>query len=147
MSRELDIVLEWLRFDDEETVLQADFPRAAEKIAALFQLGILINVDHFGQGLVPLNRICEVKLNQLKIANKYFETGPTMTRNDALIAIIHQVGRVLRVPIVATQIETEAMGLRATSAGIDYLQGDFISRPLTVDAAEGWLRNRIVREQ
>ena len=74
-------------------------------------------------------------------------TGPTMTRNDALIAIIHQVGRVLRVPIVATQIETEAMGLRATSAGIDYLQGDFISRPLTVDAAEGWLRNRIGREE
>jgi diguanylate cyclase (GGDEF)-like protein len=147
MSRELDIGLEWLRFDVEETVLQADFPRAAEKIAALFQLGILINVDHFGQGLVPLNRICEVKLNQLKITNKYFETGPGMNRNDALIAIIHQVGRVLRVPIVATQIETEAMVLRATSAGIDYLQGDLISRPLTVDAAEGWLRNRIVREQ
>jgi diguanylate cyclase (GGDEF)-like protein len=147
MSRELDIGLEWLRFDVEETVLQADFPRAAEKIAALFQLGILINVDHFGQGLVPLNRICEVKLNQLKITNKYFETGPAMNRNDALIAIIHQVGRVLRVPIVATQIETEAMVLRATSAGIDYLQGDLISRPLTVDAAEGWLRNRIVREE
>jgi diguanylate cyclase (GGDEF)-like protein len=147
MSRELDVGLEWLRFDVEETVLHADFPRAADKIAALSQLGILINVDHFGQGLVPLNRICDVKLNQLKITNKYFETGPAMNRNDALIAIIHQVGQVLRVPIVATQIETEAMGLRATSAGIDYLQGNLISQPLTDDAAEGWLRNRIGREE
>jgi EAL domain-containing protein (putative c-di-GMP-specific phosphodiesterase class I) len=128
-------------------VLHADFPRAAEKIAALYQLGILINVDHFGQGLVPLNRICDVKLNQLKITNKYFEAGPAMNRNDALIAIIHQMGQVLRVPVVATQIEDEPMELRATSAGIDYLQGDLISRPLTVDAAEGWLRNRIGREE
>ncbi len=146
LARELEIGLEWLRFDVEETVLHADFPRAAEKIAALFQLGILINVDHFG-GLVPLNRICDVKLNQFKITNKYFKTDLAMNRNDALVAIIHQMGRVLRVPIVATQIETEAMGLRATSAGIDYLQGDLISRPLTVDAAEGWLRNRIGREE
>ena len=143
LSRELDIGLEWLRFDVEESVLHADFRRAAEKIAALFQLGILINVDHFGQGLVPLNRICDIKLNQLKITNKYFEMGPATNRNDALIAIIHQVGRVLGVPIVATQIETEAMCLRASSAGIDYLQGDLLSRPLAVDAAEGWLRNRI----
>jgi diguanylate cyclase (GGDEF)-like protein len=142
MSRELDIGLEWLRFDVEETVLQADFPRAADKIAALFKLGILINIDHFGQGLVPLNQMCDVKFNQLKITNKYFEAGPAMNRNDALIAIIHQVGRVLRVPIVATQIETEAMKLRALGAGIDCLQGYLISRPLTVDAAEAWLANR-----
>jgi diguanylate cyclase (GGDEF)-like protein len=146
MSRELDIGLEWLRFDVDEAVLQADFTRAADKIAALFKLGILINVDHFGQGSVPLNRICDVKFNQLKIANKYFEPGPAMTRHDALIAIIHQVGRVLRVPIVATQIETEAMELKAINAGIDFLQGDLISRPLTGDAAEEWLRSRIGHE-
>jgi len=138
--------LEWLRFDLEETTLNADFPRATEKIAALAELGILINVDHFGQGLVPLNRICDVKINKLKTVGKYFAPGRESGRNDALIAIIREVGRVLHVPIVATQIESETMERRATSAGIEYLQGNHICRPLAAATAEEWLRGRIGRD-
>jgi diguanylate cyclase (GGDEF)-like protein len=143
IARELDIGLRWLRFDLEETALQADFPHAAHKIAALSELGVLINVDHFGQGLVPLNRICDVKLNQLNVAGKYFDSGAEMQRNDALLAITREVGRVLGVPIVATQIESEAMALRATGADIEYLQGNLIAPALEAAAVEGWLRGRV----
>jgi diguanylate cyclase (GGDEF)-like protein len=147
LARELDIGLEWLRFDLDETALQADFGRAAAKIATLSEIGILTSIDHFGQGLVPLNRICEVRINQLKMAGRYFEWSKDTTRNDALIAIIHEVGRVLRIPLVATQIENEAMELRASVAGIEYLQGRLISRELKPDAAEQWLRDRASHEE
>jgi len=142
IARELDIGLEWLRFDLEEAALHADFARATHKITALSQLGILVNLEHFGQGLVSLNRICDLKLNNIKIVAKHFENESEMKKNDALISIIQQVGRVLRLPIVATQIESEAMACRAMATGLEYLQGYFISRPLSPESAETWLRNR-----
>jgi diguanylate cyclase (GGDEF)-like protein len=142
LARELDIGLEWLQFDLDASALQADFSRVAEKIAALARLGILTNIDHFGQGLVPLNRLCDLKIGQLKVTGDFFKVNKDIAKADALIAIIHEVGRVLRVPIVATQLETTEMEGRATFAGIEYLQGYCISLPLKCDAAEEWLRNR-----
>jgi diguanylate cyclase (GGDEF)-like protein len=143
LSRELDIGLEWLRFDLDETALQSDFQRAAEKIAALTQFGVLTNIDHFGRGWVPLSRLGKIRVNNLKVEGKYFEGGRDTTANDAVIAIIREVGRVLHVSIVATQIETEIMEQRATSAGIDFLQGDHISRALTPELAGKWLAGRL----
>jgi len=142
LSSELNISLEWLRFDLDETALQSDFQRTAEKIAALSQLGILTNIDHFGRGLVALNQIVDVKINQLKITGRYFQSGKDSTRNDAMVAIIHSIGAVMNIPIVATQIETQAMESRASSTGIEYLQGYHISLALVPDDAEAWLRNR-----
>jgi EAL domain-containing protein (putative c-di-GMP-specific phosphodiesterase class I) len=117
-------------------------PRAAEKIFGLSQLGVLTNVDHFGQGLVPLNRLSDIRINKLKMAGTHFEGGQHSKRNDALIAIIREVGRVLQVPIVATQIDTETMERRATNAGIEYLQGNHICPPFAAATAEEWLRAR-----
>ncbi len=147
LSRELEVGLEWLRFDIDETALQADFPRIAAKIAELFRLGILVNIDHFGQGLVPLNKLGDLKINTLKVSGRYFEWSRDNTSNDALIAIVREIGRVLQVPIVACQIESEVMATRAIAAGIEYLQGYHLSKELTPDAAEEWLRDRAGSEQ
>jgi predicted signal transduction protein with EAL and GGDEF domain len=142
LSRELDVGLEWLRIDLDETALNVDFQRAADKIAALSQLGILTNVDHFGKGLVALSRIVDMKINKLKITSRYFEAAKDTIRSDALVAIIHSIGTIMNVPIVATRIENQAMELRAIATGVEYLQGYHISLPLAADAAEVWLRDR-----
>ena len=134
--------LEWLRFDLDEAVLQSEFSRVSAKIAALSTLGVLVNIDHFGQGLVPLNRLGEVKINQFKLAGAFFEPARDSTRSDALIAIVHQMGRVLKVPIVACQIDTEARECKAIESGMEYLQGYRISRELTAYDAASWLGRR-----
>jgi EAL domain-containing protein (putative c-di-GMP-specific phosphodiesterase class I) len=91
---------------------------------------------------VALNQIVDVKINQLKITGRYFQSGKDSTRNDAMVAIIHSIGAVMNIPIVATQIETQAMESRASATGIECLQGYQISRPVEPDDAEAWLRNR-----
>lgn len=145
LSSELEVSLEWLRFDIDETALHADFARIAAKIAALSSLGVLVNIDHFGQGPVLLSRLGDLKINNLKVSGKYFEWSKDNTRNDALIAIVHEIGRVLQIPLVACQIESEVTETRAIAAGIEYLQGYHLCRELTADAAEDWLRIRIGR--
>jgi chemotaxis family two-component system sensor kinase Cph1 len=142
LSQDLEMGLEWLRFDLDETALQSDFARASAKIAALTTLGVLVNIDHFGQGLVQLNRLGEVKINEYKLAGKFFEPTKDDTRNDALIAIVHQVGKVLHVPVVACQIDTEARESTAMHAGMEYLQGYRISRELVPEDAAEWLKRR-----
>jgi len=142
LSQELKMSLEWLRFDLDETALQSDFVCVSDKIAALSKLGVLVNIDHFGQGLVQLNRLSDVRINKYKLAGKFFEPTKDNTRNDALIAIVHQVGKVLQVPVVACQIDTEAREAKAIEAGMEYLQGYRISRELTPEDAAEWLSRR-----
>lgn len=142
ISQELNMSLEWLRFDLDETALQADFLRVSAKIAALSSLGVLVNIDHFGQGLVQLSRLGEVKINKYKLAGKFFEPTKGSAQNDALIAIVHQVGKVLRVPVIACQIDSEARESKAIEAGMEYLQGYRISRELSPEDAAQWLRRR-----
>jgi len=142
ISREFDMSLEWLRFDLDEAVLQSEFSRVAAKITALSTLGVLVNIDHFGQGLVPLNRLGEIKINQFKLAGTIFEPAKNTSRSDALIAIVHQMGGVLNVPIVACQIDTEAKECKAIEAGMEYLQGYRISRELSAGDAARWLGRR-----
>jgi len=142
-ARANDISLEWLRLDLEAGALQTDFRITAEKIAALAQLGIMTNIDHFGQGPIALSKIAELKINQLKIPGKLFINDDKAIKNDALIAIIKSIGKVIQVPVVATQIETDLMEIHAINAGIDYLQGYSISTHLTTGDVEEWLRNKI----
>jgi chemotaxis family two-component system sensor kinase Cph1 len=142
LAREIDVGLEWLRIDLDEVALHADFQRAVDKITALADLGVLINVDHFGQGLVALNRIVEVKVNKLKITGGLLRGGNNASKNDGIISIIRSIAKVMNVPVVATQIETEAMELRAIAAGIEYLQGQRICPPSSANDAADWLRNK-----
>ena len=88
---------------------------------------------------MQLNRLGDVKINKYKLAGKFFEPVKDNTRNDALIAIVHQVGKVLQVPIVACQIDTQAKESKAIEAGMEYLQGYRISRELTPEDAARWL--------
>ncbi|MDC8445389.1 MAG: diguanylate cyclase [Nitrosomonas sp.] len=138
-----DIGLEWLRFDLEEGALQTGFRITAEKIAALAHLGIMTNIDHFGQGPIALSKIAELKINQLKISGKLFRKDDKAIKNDAMIAIIKSIGKVIQVPVVATQIETDLMESHAIHAGVDYLQGYSISTHLTAGNVEEWLRNKM----
>lgn len=60
-----------------------------------------------------------------------------------MIAIIKSIGKVIQVPVVATQIETDLMESHAIHAGVDYLQGYSISTHLTAGNVEEWLRNKM----
>jgi chemotaxis family two-component system sensor kinase Cph1 len=142
LAREIDVGLEWLRFDLDEAAFHADFLCAVDKIASLAHLGVLINIDHFGQGLVGLSRIVEVKINTLKVTGGLFRGGANASKNDAVISIIRSIAGVMNALVVATQIETEAMESMAISSGIEYMQGFQICLPLRADDAEDWLRNK-----
>ncbi|MEO7775027.1 MAG: hypothetical protein ABIT36_08215 [Steroidobacteraceae bacterium] len=66
---------------------------------------------------MPLEKLGDVKINSLKVSGKYFDWSQDNTRKDAFIAIVHEIGRVLQIPIVTCQIESEVMDTRADDAG------------------------------
>jgi len=139
LAKEFDIGLEWLRFDLEDAAFLTDFQRVTEKMSALAVLNVLTNIDHFGQAPVVLKRLLGLRINQLKVAGRLFDKIDGR-RNDALATVIRSIAKVLRVPVVATQIETATMEAHAVEAGIELLQGYSISRALVPADAEEWLR-------
>lgn len=140
LAKEFDIGLEWLRFDLEDAALLTDFQRTTEKMSALAGLNVLTNIDHFGQAAIVLKRVLGLRINQLKVPGRIFDKTDGKPHNDALAAVIVSIGKVLRVPVVATQIETSTMEAYAVKAGFELLQGYSISRCLVPADAEAWLR-------
>ncbi|MEO8281475.1 MAG: EAL domain-containing protein [Ideonella sp.] len=140
LSREFDIGLEWLRLDLDDTAFLTDFQRTTEKISALAGMGVLTNIDHFGRAAIVLKRILDLRINHLKVPGRIFDTGDSKRGSDALVAVIKTIGKVLRVPVVATQIETSEMEAYAIDAGIELLQGFSISQCLPAADAEKLLR-------
>ncbi len=61
---------------------------------------------------------------------------------NALPAFIKSIGKVLKVPVVATQIETAALAAQAIAAGIELLQAYSICPGLAAGAAEQSLRSK-----
>ncbi|MDX1451469.1 MAG: diguanylate cyclase [Oleiphilaceae bacterium] len=121
----------WLRIDLDEHALVASARRAEEKIAQLAEAGILVNIDHFGKGLVSLRQLTQLKLNTLKITGSLLHTDKPDQKLDAQVAIFNSISNVIDVPVVATQIESEA-GIKAAKAqGICRFQGFAIAKPLT----------------
>ncbi|MBA2723575.1 MAG: diguanylate cyclase [Methylibium sp.] len=140
LAKEFNISLEWLRLDLEDAALLTDFQRVTEKMSALAGLNVLTNIDHFGQAPIVLKRLLGLRINQLKVPGQIFDKIDGTRRNAALAPVIRSIGKVLRVPVVATQIETATMEAQAVKAGIELLQGYSISRCLVPADAEAWLR-------
>lgn len=144
LASEYDVNLGWLSFDVDEGALRTDFERGAEKIAALARLGVLTNIDHFGNGAVPLRRLVGLHVNQLKVPGKLFVEETAETEGGGLAAIINSIGNVIYAHVVATRIETAAMEKRATASGIELLQGYAISHGLSPDEVEKVLRTGVL---
>lgn len=145
LAEEYQVDTSWLRIDLDENALVASARRAEEKIAQLAEMGVLINVDHFGQGLVSLRQLTQLKLNTLKISGTQLHTAPPDQHMEAQLAIFNSISNVIDVPIVATQVESEAGMKAAREQGICHFQGYAISQPLAADAAMQWLKKS--REQ
>ena len=104
-------------------------------------LGITIAVDDFGTGYSSLSYLKRLPVDKLKI-DRSFVSDVTENEDDAAIAqAITSLAKTLRLQAVAEGIETKDQLLFLQQIGCHAAQGYYLSRPLTVDAFAGWLRD------
>jgi EAL domain-containing protein (putative c-di-GMP-specific phosphodiesterase class I) len=140
-----DVPPELLTFELTESGVMADPERALPVLRRLSTMGVVLAVDDFGTGYSSLAYLRQLPVDEVKI-DKSFVLGMGTDLGDmAVVRSIVELGHSLSLTVVAEGVEDDAARDQLVSMGCDVAQGYLISRPLSEDRFEAWLRARTVQ--
>lgn len=130
-----------LEIEVTETALVNNLECALEHITRLRKLGIKFAIDDFGTGYSSLNQLRTLPVDYVKVDRSFIkdlQIWPTDTTTlvRGIIGLAHD----LDLRVVAEGVETEQQLSLLRSMGCDIIQGFFLHRPMSSDAAEDLMK-------
>ncbi len=137
-----------LELEVTETALVGNLESALKQIAQLRELGITFAIDDFGTGYSSLNQLRTLPVDCVKVDRSFIKdlermTGDSTTLVRGIIGLAHN----LRLTVVAEGVETPRQLEILRSLGCDLIQGFYLHRPLSADAAEDLMRLHMARSR
>jgi diguanylate cyclase (GGDEF)-like protein len=143
--RRYDVPPQLLTFELTESGVMSDPERALPVLRRLHAMGVTLAVDDFGTGYSSLAYLRQLPVDEVKI-DKSFVLGMGTDLSDmAVVRAIVELGHSLGLTVVAEGVEEDSAREQLASMGCDVAQGYLISRPLSEERFEAWLRARTVR--
>ncbi|WP_249522204.1 putative bifunctional diguanylate cyclase/phosphodiesterase [Modestobacter marinus] len=119
-----------------ETALVTDPDAVAERLTELRALGTRLALDDFGTGYSSLSYLRQFDVDVLKIDRSFVDLLDGSADDAAIVHGLVQLGRTLRLEVVAEGVETEAQRDRLRAERCDLAQGWLFAKPLEADEAE-----------
>lgn len=119
-----------LELELTEGLVVSDFDDVIAKMNQLVAFGTPLALDDFGTGYSSLKYLKRMPFSQLKIDQAFVRDMLTDERDAALVRSIIQLGRELRLSVIAEGIETEQQRSFLASLGCGEFQGYLFGRPL-----------------
>jgi EAL domain-containing protein (putative c-di-GMP-specific phosphodiesterase class I) len=116
-----------------ETYRISDFDRAAEVLGDLATLGPKISMDDFGVGAASLEALQRLPFGELKIDRLFIAAMKDDPKAYAIVSNVLQLGKDLRITVVAEGVENAATMAKLRDAGCLVAQGFGISRPVSAE--------------
>lgn len=101
---------------------------------ALRQYGYKISIDDFGMGYSSLSRLKDLPISSLKIDRSFVRGLPDDIQDCAIVQTILDIGRNMRLEVIAEGVETEAQLHHLSELGCTLVQGYLLGRPMSLDA-------------
>lgn len=124
-----------------ETVIMQDLERSIKTLERLKETGVTISVDDFGTGYSSLSYLKMFPIDLLKIDRSFVSDLPDDRNDMAVVEAIIAMGHALGLTVLAEGVETEAQLDFLTERGCDFVQGYYLSRPVTYEQIEKMLYN------
>jgi diguanylate cyclase (GGDEF)-like protein len=129
----------YLIFEITESTVIDNLEETIDKLKQLIAIGIEISLDDFGTGYSSLSIIKKLPIQMLKI-DKSFINEMTMEHRDLdIVKAIIFISKSLQLEVVAEGIEQKAQYDLLKELGCHYMQGYYISRPLTAEQFEAFI--------
>ncbi|WP_353411383.1 two-component system response regulator [Pseudoteredinibacter isoporae] len=129
-----------------ESMLMQDAEESARVLKSVRNMGLSISIDDFGTGYSSLNYLRRLPINVLKIDRSFVKDIGHDRGDEQIINATIDLAHTLNLEVVSEGVETEAQMAFLKNAGSDYLQGFFLSRPLSRAAMEEWLKSESQRK-
>lgn len=128
-----------IQFEVPETALSDEFNSITSTLQELRGRGATIAIDRFGMGGSSLRLLSRFKVDVLKI-DKSLMTNVMTDRNDAAVAsAIITLAHQLNIKVLANGVETMNHYQYLERYWCDFLQGDYLAPPMTLDQFQEYL--------
>jgi EAL domain-containing protein (putative c-di-GMP-specific phosphodiesterase class I) len=124
-----------LTLEITETYRISDMGTAGASLHELAALGITISMDDFGVGAASLEALLHLPFAELKIDRVFIDQLGQKPRALAIVRSVLELGRQLRIKVVAEGVEDAATLELLRQAGCPLAQGFGICRPVTLAEA------------
>lgn len=124
-----------LSIEVTETAMLGDFSAARSVLSTLQRGGVRILLDDFGAGYASIGYLREIRFDGVKLDGSLIAS---MTKNTAahdLLLGVLSLCRAIGAPVTAEMVENGAQHALLRELGVQKLQGNYLSRPLTTEQA------------
>jgi EAL domain-containing protein (putative c-di-GMP-specific phosphodiesterase class I) len=122
-----------------ESPIVSDPRRATAVLQGLHELGVRIAIDDFGTGYSSLVSLKQLPVSSIKIDKSFVMAMEESEDDAAIVRSTVQLGRNMGLDVVAEGVESASALARLSEYGADYIQGYYLSRPLTGEKLVRWL--------
>ncbi|MDR0379329.1 MAG: EAL domain-containing protein [Candidatus Accumulibacter sp.] len=122
---------QYLELELTESGLLDDIERSVGIINRLKVLGVRLSIDDFGTGYSGLSYLKQFKVEKLKIDQSFVHDIDAPGGNLGIVRAIIQMGRTLRMDVIAEGVETERQKDILTKLECHEIQGYLVSKPLS----------------
>jgi diguanylate cyclase (GGDEF)-like protein/PAS domain S-box-containing protein len=130
-----------LRLELTESVVLDNVEDAIKRMQRLQRLNLGLSLDDFGSGYSSLSYLKRLPLNQLKIDRSFVQHIGHDPRDEAIVAAILAMCRVMGLDVVAEGIETVSQRERLTQLGCRGFQGNYYAEPMEKEALVALLQD------
>jgi len=128
-----------LTLEVTETEVMADLLQASRVLDELAALGVRIAIDDYGTGYSSLAYIHRLPVQELKIDRSFVTNLPHEQSNQIIVQSSIAMAHSLALKVVAEGAEDELTCALLADEGCDFIQGYYLSKPLTAPDFQEWL--------
>lgn len=122
-----------LELEITETTLMENPERTIKLLDQLYGLGLHLAIDDFGTGYSSLSALQQFPISTLKIDQSFVRNIVTNPDDATIVDTIIQMGRNLKLDVVAEGVEEEAQLSFLQNLGCTYVQGLLFGEPMSSD--------------
>jgi diguanylate cyclase (GGDEF)-like protein len=127
-----------LTLEITESMLLEESDAVAAELARIKALGVRLAMDDFGAGYSSLGSLLRLQVEMLKIDRTFLELD--IRNGGSLVRAVADLGRTLRLTVVAEGVETADQLAQVRAARCDAAQGFLLSRPMPAAETYAYLR-------
>lgn len=125
-----------------ESVFLPDHQQALQVLDRMSELAAEISIDDYGSGYSNVRLLETMSPDYIKLDRSFLSEHHAAESRAALVRSAVEISHVVGAMVIAEGIETEEQHQMVRGAGVDFVQGYGLARPMPMDQLLEWLRDR-----